>query len=171
MSGLSLRLGALPPQRLLLVGSLALNLFFVGAAVAVGWRQAQAPALPAAVALDRSPAARIDRLAATLPGPDAKVLYAQFQAAEPTIESDRAVSRRAQEAVRRALDAPTFDPATADTALSALRDARRAVWRTLHGALLRAATEMSPEGRARLADWVPPTEEGNRPAHSFPQGR
>lgn len=163
MRGLSLRLGALPPQRLLLVGSLALNLFFVGAAVAVGMQQSRAPLPPAPQ--DRSPAARIDRLAATLPGPDAKVLYAQFQAAEPAIEIDRAASRRAQEAVRRALTADSFDPATADTALSALRDARRAVWRTLHGALLRAATDMSPEGRARLADWVPPTEESNRTGH------
>ena len=165
MSGLTLRLPAVPPQRLLLVGSLALNLFFVGAAIALAMQQPPAPAAP----LDRSPAARIDRLAATLPGPDAKVLYAQFQAAEPTIENDRAASRRAQEVVRQTLKAETFDPAATDAALSALRDARRAVWRTLHGALLKAATEMSPEGRARLADWVPPTEESNRTSQSGPR--
>lgn len=158
MSGMSLRLALLPPQRLLLVGSLALNLFFVGAAIAMALQQPPAPAAP----LDRSPAARIDRLAATLPGPDAKVLYAQFQAAEPAIEIDRAASRRAQDAVRRTLTAHTFDPAAADAALTALRDARRAVWHTLHGALLQAATQMSPEGRSRLANWVPPPDEGNR---------
>ncbi len=167
MSGLSLRLPVLPPQRLLLVGSLALNLFFVGAAIALALQQAPAPAPPP----DRSPAARIDRLAATLPAPDAKVLYAQFQAAEPAIEIDRAASRRAQEDVRRALTADTFDPATADTALSALRDARRAVWRTLHGALLLAATDMSPEGRARLADWLPPPEDSNRAGQNPPPAR
>lgn len=158
MSGMSLRLALVPPQRLLLVGSLALNLFFVGAAIALALQQPPAPAPP----LDRSPAARIDRLAATLPGPDAKVLYAQFQAAEPAIEVDRTASRRAQDTVRRTLTADPFDPAAADAALAALRDARRAVWRTLHGSLLLAATQMSPEGRSRLANWVPPMEENTR---------
>ncbi len=164
MSGIALRFGAAGPQRLLLVASLALNLFFVGAAVSIAIQQSRVPVADAP--LDRSPAARIDRLAATLPGPDAKLVYAQFQAAEPAIEAGRLASRAAQEKVRRILKTEPFDIGAADDALSSLRDARRAVWLTLHAALVRAAADMSPEGRARLADWVPPND--GRPAPPSP---
>ncbi|GGF61083.1 hypothetical protein GCM10007301_21080 [Azorhizobium oxalatiphilum] len=151
------------PRRVLLIASLALNLFFIGIAVAVavhmGGKHGPSP-------LDRSPNARIDRLAASLPQQDAKEVLAQFKTVQPTIEAGRAASRTAQEEVRRALQAEPFDPVAADQALNALRDARRGIWAALHGAVLKAAAKMSPEGRARLADWIPPDDpERQRPRY------
>lgn len=155
MSETSLPMRRRAPWRLLLVVSLALNLFFLGAAVALVIHKSGRPGPSPA---DRSPAARIDRLAATLPPQDAKEVQAQFAAAEAAIETGRRASREAQEAVRRALKAEPFDPAAVDTALNALRDARRSIWAALHGAVMKAAVNMSPEGRARLADWIPPDD-------------
>ncbi|WP_029004453.1 periplasmic heavy metal sensor [Azorhizobium doebereinerae] len=160
MSEMSRPSGRRAPWRLLLVVSLALNLFFLGAAVALVIHKSGRPGPMSAERnpADRSPAARIDRLAATLPPQDAKEVQAQFTAVEATVEAGRRASREAQEAVRRALKAEPFDPAAADTALNALRDARRSIWAALHGAVMKAAVNMSPEGRARLADWIPPDD-------------
>ncbi|OYW43683.1 MAG: hypothetical protein B7Z45_00780 [Azorhizobium sp. 12-66-6] len=171
MTGGAIRMGTSQPRRLLLVASLALNLFFVGLAVAVAIQEArERTAVPAPVALDRSPAARIDRLAAALPAADAQALRTRFQGALGVIDAAQTASRVAQDKVRAALAAEPFDSAAADTALTQLREARRALWRALHGVIIAAAGEMSAEGRARLASWVPP-DEGERGASPQPQSR
>src|SRR5437763_89064 len=59
-----------------LTGSLALNLFFIGAAGALANRHDLQPA-PAQTERPHAAAARIDRLAATLPSTDADTLRSQ----------------------------------------------------------------------------------------------
>lgn len=145
-------------QRWLLLASLALNLFFAGVALAVALhRPPPAPPPPAAPADDRSPSVRIDRLAATLPPADARILLDRFGAVQASLAVTEGTSRAAQDKARKALSATPFDAAGAQAALAELRDARRGVWRIVHGVILDAAQGMSQEGRARLAAGVPPT--------------
>ncbi|MFG1462403.1 periplasmic heavy metal sensor [Xanthobacter sp. DSM 24535] len=171
MSGCAIGRLPFPPRRILLLASLALNLFFIGLAVAVGIQETRERAAPAAAApLDRSPAARIDRLAAALPPADGQALKTRFLAASGAIDAEQLASRTAQDTVRRALAAEPFDAAAADAALARLRETRRTLWRTLHEIIVGAAGDMSASGRARLASWVPPEESG-RDASPEPQSR
>lgn len=144
------------PQRVLLVASLALNLFFVGIAAAVVLHRPRAPEAGVSADAGASPKVRIDALAATLPPADARVLQDRFGAGARHIDAADAASREAQEKARRALSAVPYDPAAAAAALTDLRAARREVWSILHGVVVEAARDMSQEGRDRLAAWVPP---------------
>lgn len=144
-------------RRWLLIASLALNLFFIGGLVSVATHRLGHSGAPAQ---DRTLEARIDRLTASLPKQDAALLQAQFKTTESAIEAARRTSREAQQAVRTALTAEPFDPAAAAQALSTLRDARDRLWSEIHGALVKAAIAMSPEGRERLARWIPSGETG-----------
>lgn len=146
-----------PAPRRLLMASLALNLFFAGVGLAVALRGPPPPPPPqAATPDDRSPRVRIDRLAATLPAADARLLLDRFRAEQGRLTAAEGVSRAAQERARAALSATPFDPAAADAALADLRNARRDVWSIVHGVILGAAQGMSREGRERIAAWVPP---------------
>ncbi len=144
-------------RRWLLIASLALNVFFIGGLVSVAsHRFTRPPPTPA----DRTLEARIDRLTNSLPPQDAALLQTQFKAVEATVERARQASRDAQQNVRVALTAPTFDPDAATQALGALREARERIWIEIHSALVKAAIAMSPEGRERLARWIPSGETG-----------
>lgn len=154
MSGSS---GLASAPRRLLIASLALNLFFVGVAVAVAVRAPRKPVfVPPVNVEERSPRVRIDRLAATLPLSDARLLLARFAAVNGRLVEAEAASRAAQERARETFLARPFDPAAARAALSGLRDARRDVWSIVHDAIIDAAGQMSPEASARIAAWVPP---------------
>ncbi|MFG1268758.1 periplasmic heavy metal sensor [Xanthobacter versatilis] len=142
---------AMPSQRLLLVASLALNLFFAGAAVAVAFHRMHGPP-PAG----RSQTVHIDRLAATLPAADAAVLRARFGDIADSLAAAEQASRLAQDKARSAISATPFDESRGDQAFVELRAARRAVWLIVHKAILDAAKDMSQEGRDQLAAWVPP---------------
>lgn len=157
MSGFS---GLASAPRRLLIASLALNLFFVGVALALAMRGPHKPAVfvPPASVEDRSPRVRIDRLAATLPMTDARLLLTRFGAVNGRLVDAEAASRAAQERARAAFVAMPFDPEAARAALSGLRDARREVWSIVHEVIIDAAVQMSPEGRARIAAWVPPVQ-------------
>lgn len=156
MSGFS---GLASAPRRLLVASLALNLFFAGVALAVVMRAPHKPvSFPSPNVEDRSPRVRIDRLAATLPMTDARLLLTRFGAANGTLVEAEAASRAAQDRAREAFLAMPFDPAAARAALSGLRDARRDVWSIVHDVIIDAAGQMSPDGRARIAAWVPPVQ-------------
>ncbi|MFG1249604.1 periplasmic heavy metal sensor [Xanthobacter flavus] len=156
MSGFS---GLASAPRRLLVASLALNLFFAGLALAVVMRAPHKPVSFASPNVeDRSPRVRIDRLAATLPMTDARLLLTRFGAANGKLVEAEAASRAAQERAREAFLAMPFDPTAARAALSGLRDARRDVWSIVHDVIIDAAGQMSPDGRARIAAWVPPVQ-------------
>jgi uncharacterized membrane protein len=149
-------------SRWLLVGSLALNLFFVGTIGALAVRHYVMPAAQTAIERPRTAAARIERLAAPLPVADAEKLRTAFRAREAAAEGARDTLNRAFERMQAALRAQPFDPAQLRTALADVRTARPAYELVMQEIYLAAATAMSPEGRARLADWPAPRPTNTR---------
>lgn len=136
-------------SRSLLLGSLALNLFFVGIAVALAVRG------PAPSTWDRDVFVRAERLAATLPPADADVLRAEMQANRDTIGNLQSKYYASREAIRDTLSREPFDPATIRQNMADTRAARQAYDQAIQGAFADAATKMTPAGRAALADWPP----------------
>jgi len=143
-------------SRWLLVGSLALNLFFIGTVGALAVRHYVMPAQLAATERPRTAAARIERLAAPLPAADAEKLRAVFRAREGAAEGAREALNRALEHLQTALRAQPFDPAQLRAALNEIRAARPVYEQVMADIYLAGASAMSPEGRAKLADWPPP---------------
>jgi uncharacterized membrane protein len=141
------------PSRWLLIGSLALNLFFVGTLVSLAARAYMLPTQPAATERPRTAAARIERLAAPLPGADAEKLRAAFRVRETAAEGARDALNKAYESAQAALRAEPFDPGALRTALAAARAARPGYDQVMQDILLTGASAMSVEGRKRLADW------------------
>jgi uncharacterized membrane protein len=140
-------------MRWLLLGSLALNLFFIGAGGAFllqGYRAApiEAPAVP-----DRSVAGRIERIAAALPPADGARLREAFQGHRTEIERVHAAYRERREAIRTALRASPFDAEALRTAMAEARAARQIFDRRIQDFLAEQAAGMTPEGRRELADW------------------
>jgi uncharacterized membrane protein len=139
--------------RWLVFVSLALNLFFVGVAGALVVRHyTQAPAASTAP-LDRTAAARIERLAANLPAKDAEILRGEFRARAPMVEGARDEYRRMLDVARAFLRIEPFDDAAMRTALAAARGARQIFDQLMHELIVTAAGKMSAEGRNKLADW------------------
>lgn len=141
-------------SRWLLLVSLAFNLFFVGVAgalVANNYFSAPAPTAP----VDRSVTARIDRLAATLPAADGEKLRAEFRARASTVEPAHNAYRQAQDVARQVLRTEPFDVAALRAAMAQTRAARQVLDEALQGVIAAAAAQMSPAGRAKLAEWPP----------------
>ena len=145
-----IRLG-LPGQRLqwLLAASLALNLFLV--------------ALIAAHLLRRPgherwarPAMVIERLAASLPRADGDKLRAALAARNTEVGVLVDAFRAAQDEVRAALRSQPFDEAALARAMADAETAHAALEKAIHGLMANAAGQMSPEGRAGLANWPRP---------------
>jgi len=141
------------PSRWLLIGSLALNLFFVGTLVSLAARAYMLPAQPAATERPRTAAARIERLAGPLPSADAAKLRAAFRVRESSAEGARDALNKAYEGAQAALRTEPFDPAALRAALAEARAARPAYDQVMQDILLTGASAMSVEGRKRLADW------------------
>ena len=148
-------------SRWLLIGSLALNLFFIGTIGALALRHYVVPAQQAATERPRTAAARIERLAAPLPAADAEKLRAAFRAREAAAESAREALNRAFERMQAALRAQPFDAAQLRAAMAEVRAARPVYEQVMQEICCAAAAEMSPEGRAKLADWPPPRPPAN----------
>lgn len=143
-------------SRWLLVGSLALNLFFIGTLGALALRHYVMPAQQTAAERPRTAAARIERLAAPLPVADADKLRIAFRAREGAAEGARDTLNRAFERVQAALRAQPFEPAQLRAALAEVRAVRPAYEQAMQEIYLAAAITMSAEGRARLADGPSP---------------
>jgi uncharacterized membrane protein len=140
--------------RWLVLASLALNLFFIAAGGTLMARHYLAtPASPAP--LDRSVAARMERLAATLPAADADVLRAEYRAKATNVDGARATYRSAQDEVRRILRAEPFQPEAMRAAMSEQRAARQVFDQVVQDVVASAATRMSADGRTKLAEWPP----------------
>jgi len=146
-------------SRLLLVGSLALNLFFIGTVGALAARHYMAPATPAAVERPRTAAARIERLAAPLPAADAEKLRAAFHARAGEAEGARDALNAAFERVQGALRSEPYDPARLSAAFKDARTVRPAYELAMQQIIESAAAAMSREGRNKLAEW--PTGRSN----------
>jgi uncharacterized membrane protein len=143
-------------SRWLLLGSLALNLFFVGAAVAISIR---APATPA---WDRNVFVRVERIATTLPPADADLLRGQIKANRQAIEDTQTKYRTAQDSIRVSLRQAPFDPAAMREAMAKTRAARQNFDQTIQGVFASVAAQMSGAGRHALADWPPGRKIGSK---------
>lgn len=149
-------------SRWLLLGSLALNLFFVGTIGALALRHYVMSAQPGAIERPRTAAARIERLAAPLPAADADKLRAAFRTREAAAEGARDALNRGFEHLQAALRTQPFDAAELRAALAEVRTARPVYEQVMQEIYLGAATAMSPEGRIRLADWPSPRSTNTR---------
>ncbi len=136
-----------PATRWLLLGSLALNLFFIGIAIAMAVRPA-----PPARTWDRDVFVRTERLAERLPKEDGAILMAQMNANRDAIEKTQQQYRAGQEAIRESFRKEPFDADAMRAAMSETRAARQAFDVALQNAFANAATQMSQAGRSALAE-------------------
>lgn len=143
--------------RWLLLGSLALNLFFIGIAIAMAVRPP-----PPARTWDRDIFTRTERLAEGLPKKDGAILVDQMNANRDAIENTQKQYRAAQEAIRESFRKEPFDAGAMRAAMSETRAARQAFDTAVQNAFANAATQMSQAGRVALADWRPSRRNGDR---------
>lgn len=136
-------------SRGLLLGSLALNLFFIGIAVALAVR---APTPPT---WDRDVFVRTERLAATLPPVDADLLRGQMKAQHGLIETAQNKYFAARESIHKTLRQTPFSQDALRAAMAGTRAARQAYDVVIQGVFASAAARMTPAGRKALADWPP----------------
>jgi uncharacterized membrane protein len=142
-------------SRWLLLGSLALNLFFIGTIGALALRHYVVPAQPVVTERPRTAAARIERLAAPLPALDAEKLRATFGARASEAEGAREALNRTFERIQAALRAQSFDAGELRAAMAQARAARPVYDQIMQEIISAAAPGLSAEGRMRLADWPP----------------
>jgi len=136
-------------SRWLLLGSLALNLFFVGVAIAMAVRA------PAPSYWDRNVFVRVERLAATLPPADADILRGEISANRSAIEDSQIAYHKAQDSIHEVLRQEPFDVETMRAAMAKTRSARQGFDQSIQGVFAVIAAKISPAGRQALADWPP----------------
>ncbi|HZP77889.1 MAG TPA: periplasmic heavy metal sensor [Pseudolabrys sp.] len=144
-------------SRWLLLGSLALNLFFVGALIAMAVRSAPAPQ-----AWDRDIFVRVERIAATLPPADAAILKDNVKAQRESIERTQFAYHTAQDSIHEMLRQEPFRVEAMRAAMTETRAARQTFYQLIQGIFAASAAQMSPAGRHALADWPP----GRKPANN-----
>jgi uncharacterized membrane protein len=137
----------------LLLGSLALNLFFVGAAGAVAYRYSSPVPLTTVSRIEHNLVERLNRVADSLPPTDAGVMRAQLRSDEVKIAAAQADVRLSQDDVRKSLRAEPFDADAMRKAMAANHDAHERFDQVIHDMLASAASKMSVVGRNKLADW------------------
>jgi uncharacterized membrane protein len=102
--------------RYMLLGSLTLNLVLVGAAGAVAYQHSSAAATPKPIAgIKRGIESHLDRIAASLPAGDARIMRAELHADAMKLAAAETEVRLSEEAVRNSLRADPFDPAAVRT--------------------------------------------------------
>jgi uncharacterized membrane protein len=136
-------------SRWLLLGSLALNLFFIGIAIALAVRG------PPPRTWDPNVFVRMERLVAALPPADGDVLRGQINGNHDAIEQAQTKYRTARDTIRETLRQEPFDASVVRTAMANAQAARQVYYQTIHGVFATAAAKMSAAGRQVLADWPP----------------
>jgi uncharacterized membrane protein len=140
------------PLRVLLLGSLCLNLLLISAVGGLLWRE-RAPAPTESAEARSLPDPR--RIARALP-PERRALVRQALAPErAAFVAELRALREAHSEVRRALRAQPYEDAALVAAFAEVRERERAMAERVHAGLVRLAAELSPEERAQLADSVP----------------
>ncbi|MGA9951582.1 MAG: periplasmic heavy metal sensor [Xanthobacteraceae bacterium] len=137
----------------LLLGSLALNLFFVGAAGAVAYRYTGPVPLTQVTRIDHNLVGRLDRVADSLPPADGDVMREQLREDAVKISTAQADLRLSQDDVRRSLRAEPFDAEAMRNAMTENHAAHERFDQVIHDMLAAAAGKMSVVGRNKLADW------------------
>jgi len=136
-------------SRWLLLGSLALNLFFVGVAVAMAIRA------PVPSYWDPNVFVRVERLAATLPPADADILRGQINSSHAAIEDAQTRYHSARQHIHDLLRQEPFDLEAMRAAMAQSRAARQTFDQTVQGVFADIAVKISPAGRQALANWPP----------------
>jgi len=145
-------------SRWLLLGSLALNLFFIGVALAMAIR---APAPPPR--WDPNVFVRVERLAATLPQADADILRGAYQANHDAIESAQDKYYAARDHIHETLRQDPFKIENLRAAMAETRAARQAYDQLIQRVFADIAVNMSSAARHAVADWhKPKTTSKNR---------
>jgi len=142
--------------RWLLLGSLALNLFFIGVALAMAIR---APAPPPR--WDPNVFVRVERLAATLPPADADLLRGVFQANHAAIESAQSKYHAARDHIHATLREDPFKLEDLRAAMTETRTARQTYDQVIQGVFADVAAKLSSAGRHAVADWRNPKTTSN----------
>jgi len=151
-------------SRWLLLGSLALNLFFIGIGGALLMRSYGFDTPTASKAGDRSIAGRVERIAVRLPGEDADRLRAAYLANRQELERTRRAYYDRQDLVRTALRNQPFSVDALKTALADMRAARQISDRQFHEFFAQQVSQMTPSGRQQLANWPSRrTKDGQQP--------
>ena len=145
-------------SRWLLLGSLALKLFFVGVAIAMAVRA------PAPTRWDPNVFVRVERLSSTLPQADADLVRQAMQANHDAIDKAQNDYHAARDDIRAALRHDPFNVEDMRAAMARTRAARQAFDTVIQGVFADIAAKMSPAGRHALADWraTPSSPNGNR---------
>jgi len=136
-------------SRWLLLSSLALNLFFVGIALAMVIRA------PAPSYWDPNVFVRVERLAATLPPADAEILRKQINANHAAIEDTQTKYHSARQHIHAVLRQEPFDVEAMRAATAQTRAARLNFDQTVQGVFADIAAKITPAGRQALANWPP----------------
>jgi uncharacterized membrane protein len=135
-------------RSVILVLSLAVNLFFAGLFVT---RHAFGPLRGP----DSMLARLIGELGAHLSDPDRAILQRVFDTHEAEIKQRSAQAMRSRAGIRAAMVAEPFDPAALTAAVDEASARDQAMRRAIERMLLEAATQVSPDGRGKLAAWRP----------------
>ncbi len=143
----------------LLLGSLALNLVFVGAAGAVAFRYSGPVPLTTVARIDHNLVGRLNRVADTLPPADADAMRAELRTDAVKIATAQADLRLSQDDVRKSLRADPFNADAMRDAMAENHAAHERFDQVIHDMLASAASKMSVIGRNKLADW--PAERAN----------
>ena len=140
------------PWRRLTLWSLALNVFLVcGIAAFLLGSSLQKPG-PSGTG---GPARQFEMLAARLPAEDANVLRAVFGKKADAIEEEHKAAHRTRDAVRLALSAEPYNLEATRQAISEAEAAHFRLDKLLQDVIASAAAKMTPEGRAKLAEFQP----------------
>lgn len=141
-------------MRHLLLGSLTLNLVFAGAAGAMAVQHSTAPpTLQPVVGIKHGVEQHFDRIVASLPPDDARIMRAEFRAEAVKLAAAEAQIRLSEAAVRETLRAQPFDPAAVRDAMAETSAARDGFYQLVHAVVASATARMSAAGRETLADW------------------
>jgi uncharacterized membrane protein len=142
--------------RLILLISLALNLFGLGVATAHWVRPRIAPPADGFTAGpgEAQGLAMLFRAAEVVGDPNNPRLRQLMDTHRQELTEHRNKVRATQQQVRSSLSAQPYDPQALELALSALRDETLSAQSAMHGALLEFARDLTPEQRAKLAERV-----------------
>ena len=132
-----------------LLGSLALNLFFVGVAIAVAVRA------PAPSFWDGDVFVRVEWLAATLPPADADILRGQINANRSVIADTQTAYYKARDHIHEPLWQEPFDVEALRAAMTKTWLAQQAFDQVIQNIFANVAAKISPAGRRALANWPP----------------
>lgn len=143
-------------SRWLLLGSLALNLFFVGIAIAMLIRGP----VPAG-RWHRDVFVRVERLAEALPPADGRIIRTAMETNHAAIATAQAAYHSARDSIRETLRQDPFKIDAMREAMVKTRAARQVYDEVIQNVFINAAAKMSSAGRHELADWP----HGHKSAH------